>query len=660
MYIVCLWLLSLTMYGQDSARLAVKPMAVQPVEKMRLQPAPRLQRVPEREEPAAPKPKKRPAKKPQKPKVERDTVRSEGKDSVKISMVYLEHSETLSFDEERLPDAQILKGNVCFRHDSALMYCDSAYFFNEENSLHAFGHVHLLQGDSIEGWGDVLYYNGNTKMARFRRHVRLTHQGTEITTDSMNYDRLRDIAYYFSGGTIRDSLNTLTSRRGQYLPNEHQALFRDDVHLVNPNFTLTADSLGYNTESYQADLVAPTTILYEEETTILTSEGWYNTETEQSMLLARSRIIHEDGMTLTGDTIYYDKRIGHGRVMGNMQSVDSTNQMTLYGDRGEMWDENDRGYVTDSALLVEWSDSTCYTYIHADTLFTEQVPYRTFRLTARDSILVDSVMTAQAPDTVWVDTNYLQLRAYYGVRIYREDMQAVCDSIHYQGRDSIATMLGSPVCWNEQNQVSADSIKIYIKDGAVDYLHGNGNAIAIKQETAEAFNQLAGKEMYAYVEDNDVHLVEVLGNAETVFYPRENDGSFMGVNKTQSSHVKLYLEDRQVHHIVFTTATTGVMIPLREAQESERKLGSFFWAAQERPLQPGDVFLSPERTERPSAVAVSAVSTEEDEEEEEENSRRRTRDNDYNNDRRQDDVYLPANTGMGTMPMGGMRIGTKR
>ena len=170
----------------------------------------------------------------------------------KVSLVFLEHSETLSFDEKRLPDVQILKGEVRFRHDSALMYCDSAYFFEKENSLHAFGHVHLLQGDSIEGCGDVLYYNGNTKMARFRKHVKLIHNdATTLTTDSLNYDRARNIAYYFSGGMIEDSLNTLTSRWGQYTPDNNQAVFRDKVKLVNPNFVLTADTLCYNTGQCQ-------------------------------------------------------------------------------------------------------------------------------------------------------------------------------------------------------------------------------------------------------------------------------------------------------------------------------------------------------------------------------------------------------------------------
>ena len=537
----------------------------------------------------------------------------------KVSLVFLEHSETLSFDEKRLPDVQILKGDVRFRHDSALMFCDSAYFFEKQNSLHAFGHVHLLQGDSIEGFGDVLYYNGNTKMARFRKRVKLIHNdATTLTTDSLNYDRAHNIAYYFSGGIIEDSLNILTSRWGQYTPDNNQAIFRNNVKLVNPNFVLTADTLCYNTKSYQADLVGPTKIVYDKETTILSKNGWYNTSTEKSMLLDRSQIIHTDGTTLTGDTIYYDKVIGFGRVLGNMQSLDSTNQMTLYGDKGEIWEDDNHGYVTDSAMLVDWSDSAMYSYMHADTLFTEEIPFQVSKLIPQDSILVDSVWQAQKPDTLWIDTAYRQIRAYYNVRIYRENMQSVCDSMRYNGKDSILSMYGNPVCWHSENQLSADSIHIYVKDGTINYLHGIGNTIAIKREGAEEFNQLAGKEMIAYVKDGDVYLVDVQGNAETIFYPREEDGTYLGVNKTQSSFVKLYLENRQIHHVVFTTSTTGVMIPINQTTEGETRLATFFWAENERPIKPGDILLHPERTPRPDATAISASAEDEEDEEDDE------------------------------------------
>ncbi|MBO4453864.1 MAG: hypothetical protein J5761_02285 [Paludibacteraceae bacterium] len=491
------------------------------------------------------------------------------------TMVYLEHSETLSFDEERIADAQILKGNVCFRHDSALMYCDSAYFYEQTNSLDAFGHVRFVQGDTLSGFGDLLYYDGNTKLARMRRHVRLIHgreneNPTMLTTDSLNYNRKENIAYYYTGGTIRDSLNTLTSVRGQYAPDTKQAVFSQDVLLVNDRFTLRSDTLLYNTETKVTDIVSPTTIVYEEETDIYTSRGWYNTDSEQSMLLDRSRIIHHDGKSLTGDTIYYDKQIGYGRVLGQMAFRDTVQQATLYGNYGEVWEDDNHGYATDSALMVDWSDTAHYSYIHADTLFTEELHYT-------DSALLDST--------------YRRVRAYYGVRVWRDDMQMVCDSLVYMGADSTIHLYTKPVCWSDNLQMSADSITLFIHDGTVERAVGKGKALSVMQDTATLlFNQMSGKEITAYLEDGDVRLVDMSGNALTIYYPIEDDGDVLGMNTTESSFIRIYVEEQKIRRLRFTKETTGVLYPMDQIPAGSDRLASFFWAEHVRPTDAQDVF----------------------------------------------------------------------
>ena len=526
------------------------------------------------------------------------------------NMVYLIHSNSLNFDEKRLPDAQILRGDVIFRHDEALMYCDSAYFFDKQNSLHAFSNVRFVQGDTLFGYGDALYYDGNTKIARIRNNVKLVHFETVLTTDSLNYNRKADLAYYFSGGKIVDNLNTLTSIWGQYHPQSKQAEFRHDVVLVNPNFTLTSDTLKYNTESHVADIVGPTTIVYEEETTILSTNGKYNTETEQSELYDRSRVIHNDGKQMTGDTIFYDKKVGFGRVWGNMEMKDSAQMATLYGNYGEMYEEDSRGFATDSALMIDWSDEDNYGYIHADTLFTEDVHYR----------YIDSLSL----DTIGIDTVYKRIRAHHGVRVYREDMQAVCDSLVYNGLDSVMTMYTEPVCWNNENQISADSIEIFMKDGKIDYAKGTGAALTVKQETDQYFDQMSGKVMKAYIRDGELRQVDVSGNAETIFYPKEDNGDFIGMNTTQSSNVQIFFVNEEVEHVLFTTSTTGTMYPLNQIPSGADRLHAFFWATQERPLKPGDVFDNPPRTPRPSSAIISATSTDIDEDKGKTSSIKRT------------------------------------
>lgn len=490
------------------------------------------------------------------------------------TMVYLERAENLSYDELRIAHAQILKGNVVFRHDEALMYCDSAYFYENTNSLDAFGHVRFVQGDTLQGFGDLLFYDGNTKLARLRRHVSLVHgkaneNPTILTTDSLNYDRMEGVAYYYTGGEVKDTLNTLTSVRGNYRPKTKQAVFSKTVVLTNPRFVLTSDTLLYNTDTKVADIVSPTQIVYEEETDITSSRGWYNTDTEQSMLLDRSVVHHADGNLMTGDTIYYDKHIGFGQVLGNMQMVDSAEQITLYGEYGQMWEEHNRGYATDSALMVDWSDSLHYTYIHADTLFTEEMNYT-------DSALMDST--------------YRRVRGHYGVRVYRDDMQMTCDSLIYMGSDSTMHLYRKPICWSENQQLSADSMIVFLVDGTVEHAVGYGNALCVMEDSINFYNQMSGKEVTAYLNDGEVKLIDMSGNALTIYYPKQDDGEYVGINTTESSFIRIYVENQEIHHIRFTKETTGVLYPMDKIPSGADKLALFFWADDVRPTGPDDVF----------------------------------------------------------------------
>lgn len=504
-------------------------------------------------------------------------------------MVYLERASNLSFDEERIPDAQILRDDVIFRHDDALMYCDSAYFYEGSNSLDAFGHVRFVQGDTLRGFCDKLYYDGNSKLARMRQHVRLIHgraneNPTILTTDSLNYDRVAGVAYYFHGGEVRDSLNTLISVRGNYRPNTNQAVFSRDVVLTNPNFILTSDTLLYNTDTKVADIVSPTEIIYDEETDIHSSRGWYNTSTERSMLLDRSVVHHVEGKMMTGDTIYYDKQIGFGEVLGQMMMSDSVQKITLTGEYGQMWEEDSRGYATDSALMIDWSDEDHMAYIHADTLFTEELHYS-------DSIL-------QADSTI-TDSTYRRARAYYGVRVFRDDMQMVCDSLVYLGSDSTMHLYTNPVCWSENQQIAADSITVYIVNGAVEHAVGIGNALCVMHDTLEFFNQMSGKQVIATLIEGEVKTVDTDGNALTIYYAKENSGDYVGMNTTESSFIRMYVENQQIHHMRFTKETTGVMYPMDQIPEGGDRLTIFFWEEDARPIDPYDVFRKTESITRP-------------------------------------------------------------
>jgi lipopolysaccharide export system protein LptA len=486
----------------------------------------------------------------------------------KKTVVYLENTESLSFDESVNPDLQILKGNVRFRHDDALLYCDSAYFYQKANSLDAFSNVRIVQGDTLFVYGDFLYYDGNSKLARLRQNVRMENRKTTLTTDSLNYDRNNNLAYYYTGGKIVDPENTLTSLWGQYSPNTNDAVFKTNVHMVNKDFVMDADTLMYNTKTNISNIVGATHILYQDETNVFSTRGWYDTSSDQMMLLNRSQIIHKDGKTLTGDTIFYDKTTKFGESFVNVILNDSVQKSTLMGDYVFYNELTEKGLATDSAMLVDWSTKDTL-WVHADTL-------RTFK-----------------------DSIYDVARAYYNVRIFRNDVQGICDSLVYLGRDSLMNMYGEPVLWAEKNQLSGDFIQIFSKNEELDQIHILSNAMAVQKEDSLYFNQLSGKDIIAHMDSGELRRVNVNGNAETIYYPRdEADSTLIGINKTESSYVVMYLKNKTVERMVMTSQTNGIMYPLDQLSGGDLYLKNYIWLEELRPKDMTDLMTRHLKKER--------------------------------------------------------------
>lgn len=481
------------------------------------------------------------------------------------TMIYLENAETFSFDEDVNAEAQLLKGNVRFRHDDVFLYCDSAYFFDKKNSFNAYGHVKIVQGDTLFIYGDVLYYDGDTKMARLRHNVRMTDRTVTLVTDSLNYDRVANVGYYYTGGKLFDTENVLTSVFGYYYPNDEMALFRADVLLTNPRFTMRADTLKYYTPTAIAEMVGPTTILYENETTIYSELGQYETRTEQSHLYRNSWVKHTDGQTLVGDTIFYDKKTGEGRAYSNVHLSDSANQISLYGNFVYYKEEGDVALAYDSALMVEYS-SPDTVYLNADTLYAYAV-----------------------------DSTDKVVRAFHHVRIFRVDVQAVCDSASFETRDSVIHLMQSPVAWSGERQITGDTMHIYSFNGAPERLHVVGAAFVCEQQDSNYYNQISGKELIAHIADNELRMVEVRGNAESIYFPLDDDSLMIGLNQTTSSYLTVYLQNQKIERIVLYPSPEGVLTPMAQTTEEMLRLPGFSWQEVIRPLCWQDVFARPER-----------------------------------------------------------------
>ena len=485
--------------------------------------------------------------------------------------VFLEHANSTNFDKTISPDYHFLIGDVRFRHDNAWLYCDTAHYYREENSLRAFGNVRIEQGDTLFIYGKTLFYDGNKKLAQIRKEVRMVNKEVTLYTDHLDYDRLANIGYYYNGGKIVDPSNTLSSDYGRYNPDSKMAFFKKDVVLTHPQFLLKTDTLNYHTETGLASIISRTEI-EAENADIIAYRGWYNTKTDKSLLLDRSYILSEQ-RNMTADSILYDQSLDIGEAFMDVEMVDSGRHITLNSDYAIYNQSNNYALLTQKALLREYSGKDTF-YLHADTLLGQQ------------------------------DSIYDTFRAFYNVRTYRTDLQGLCDSAFYSTRDSVLQLFGNPILWANNQQISGQQIRLYTKNQQADYMEVEGFALLASKEDSSLYNQSSGRELIAYFENNKVRRVVIEGNPESIYLPRDEKQKILGLNRLENGSLYIYMDQEgKVERLKVSPQPKGKFYPLQLVTEEIKYLEHFSWPIQLRPKGPLDVF---RLTDRPRATNMSA------------------------------------------------------
>lgn len=499
----------------------------------------------------------------------------------KGQQIRLNSADLLTFDAYLHPDVQRLIGNVSFSHGNATMTCDSAYLNEKEQTFEAFGNVHMVQADTVNMYGQYLFYDGKTKLARLRRQVKLENSTTTVFTDSLDYDRIADMAYYFDGGTVVDAQNTLTSDYGQFYPKTNDAEFRYNVKLVNDSTEMTTEHLFYNTKT-RIGHYDGTTEIRSDSGYIASTRGVYDLDKNVGILLNRSEVYSGNRM-LVGDSIYYDGTTSFGEAFGAMELHDTLQRVSLYGDYGYFDKQRDYGFTTSRAYALDYSQSDTL-YVGADTL--ELVSFR------RD-ILADT--TQLHPARVPQDSMLRELRAHQRVKVFRQDAQALAGELRYQSLDSVLTLSGAPMLWQEaRRQVSGDTIIFYFRDKKLDYSDVLGRGFAIEQMPDEQsyYNQTKASSIRSYMQDSTVRRIELKGDVvESIYYMKDDkENTYSGMNRMTSSSMIIQLDSGRPKHTYWAGEVKGKLYPIDMAKGQQvDKLEGFNWAIERRPQSPEDV-----------------------------------------------------------------------
>lgn len=477
------------------------------------------------------------------------------KDKTKIEIL---HSNTLEHNSSMGAELKRLIGEVELKHEDIFMSCDSAYLYSRNNMVKAYSNVYIRRADTLHLYGDFLKYTGSDKLAIIRQNVSLIDKNTELNTEFLDYDLNKDLGYYFKGGIIYSDENTLKSKNGDYFAKKKEFFFKNNVKIVNPDYTILGDSMKYNTQSEISYFIGPSEVIGDT-SYIYCEDGWYNTKTDISKLKINA-LVKSKGQTVKGDSIYYEKKNGYGQAYNNVEISDTSKDIIIKGNFSEYYERPEKFYVTDSALFIQLTNTDSI-YVHADTL-------RSFK---------DSTQ------------KYRTVTAYYNSKMYKDDFQGKCDSMVYSFRDSVIHLYNDPVLWSDNNQLTADSIAIYTKNGQIDYLEMFNNSFIITREDSIRFNQIKGDDMVAFFRENELYRINVKGSGETIYFSKE-DEEIIGINQAICSNIIIFIEDKEISQISFLVKPDGIMNPPDDKDPSELKLDGFRWLGSFRPLSRWDIF----------------------------------------------------------------------
>ncbi|UMY64481.1 MULTISPECIES: OstA-like protein [unclassified Flavobacterium] len=493
----------------------------------------------------------------------------------KGKLIVVEQADHFDIDEVNMPGAALLTGHVRVSHEGAVMTCNKAYFFKNENYLKAFGEVQLVQGDTLYLNSEYAEYNGNVKMAFATGHPVMRSPDMTLRTDTIHFDRNKQEAYYNSPGTIVNKENTLKSQSGRYYAREKKTRFLTAVTVTNPKYVLKSNHLDYYNNAGHAYLFGPSTITGTNGDFIYTEKGFFDNRRNVGHFLNKSYIKYKD-RRIEGDSLYYDRAREFASATRNVKITDTINKGVARGHYAEVYKQKDSMFITKRAVVVSFVDNDSV-YVHGKRI----------------------LVTGKPGSRV--------VRAWPNARYFKTDLTGKCDSIHSDEKTSLTKLIGKPVMWNGENQLTGDVMHLIGNNETqkLDSLKVLQNTFIISKDSAgTGYNQVKGIFLYGKFKDNKLHEADVVKNAEILYYMRNDDDRLIGINKSFCSRINLQLVDNKVDEITQYDKPDSDLYPEKDLPENARLLKGFVWRGDEMIRTKDDIF-PPEENEIDAAMQAA-------------------------------------------------------
>lgn len=466
-------------------------------------------------------------------------------------------------------------GDVIFKQKTTTIYADSAFYFRKKNLVEAFGRVKILEGDSIVITARKLIYNGDKGEALLRQNVVFRKKaGMTLYTDFLDYDIDQNLAKYFNGGRLVDSANVLTSETGIFDDQSGMATFRKNVVANFPDFTLKSSALKYDTRTEIVYFIAPTTLTDKEGAVVTYTEGQYDTKKKTSRI--QQGEVETKEYTALGRKIFANEREQTYRFVGDVVLQAKEDDVVITGSEAFMDQKNGISKVYGNPVMKK-------PFGDGDTLF----------LTADTLISIDSKNEKEK-----------RLLAYNNVKIYKSDMQGTADSLTYIPSDSLIRFFQNPILWTADNQMTADTITVFLKKNTIDRMEMDFNSFVISKDTIENFNQIKGRKMISYFKEGKIAKVDVDGNCESIFFALDDKEQYvMGMNKIICSNMRIFFQNNVAERVNSITKPNASFIPPHELKPDQTTLNGFNWQIEKKPSKK-EILTSKEQSAKDSEKSL--------------------------------------------------------
>jgi lipopolysaccharide export system protein LptA len=489
--------------------------------------------------------------------------------------IIVEHSDFADVNQVEIPDAFLLTGNVRVNHDGVVLTCNKAYYFQKENYIKAFGNVQLVQGDTLFLNSKYAEYSGNVKKAFATGDAVMSSPEATLVTDTINFDRNTQEVFYNTKGTITNLQNTLISKSGKYYVPEKKFQFLTEVTITNPTYVIKSNHLDYYSNSGHSYLLGPSTIT-SKANYIYTEKGFYDTKKNKAHFLNKSYIKYDDRI-IRGDSLYYDRNKEFASASRNVKITDSINRGIVKGHYAEMYKKKDSLFVTKRAVAINFVENDSV-YIHGKKL----------------------MVTGKEGNRI--------IRAFNNVRFFKKDMSGKCDSIHSSAKTALTKLIGNPILWNGESQITGDIMHLIGNNTTqkIDSLKVLNNTFLVSKDTlGSGYNQIKGQNLFGKFEEGKLHDVDIIKNTEVIYYMRNDAQELIGINKNKSSKINILFNKNEVDEITFFQQVDGDLFPEKDLPENDRKLKGFIWRGDERMLSKDDIF-PPEENKDNEKIAKQA------------------------------------------------------